>query len=498
MRASPVSTAILGLALLAGRGAARAQEAGLLPDSAVTTSHTVTIQGVRVPYTATAGTLPIRENGRVTARVFYVAYVRTDVTDRSQRPLFVSFNGGPGSSSVWMHMGYTGPRRVTYDANGFALRPPGGLQDNASSILDIADIVYIDPVATGFSRMVEGEDPHRYHGVYQDIRSVGEFVRLWVTRNDRWDSPKFLIGESYGTTRAAGLAGYLQTEHRMYLNGVILVSMTNLDVDKGDDVANATQLPHYTATAWHHKRLPPELQARALRALLDEAERFAMGPYLSALVKGQDLSDAERREVAAAAARYTGLSPEYLVSANLRVTKGRYRKELLRDQRTTVGRLDSRYTGVDVDAAGEQYEFDPAMSDWNGGFTTAVNLYLRRELGYDPDLEYNIFGPVSSWQRDPPWDVGAALRRAMTENPYLKVLIQGGYYDGATDYFSAVYTIGHLQPGGELRDRFRFSWYESGHMMYLRDEDLARANDDLRAFVKWALEGGTARRAATQ
>jgi carboxypeptidase C (cathepsin A) len=489
---------VAGFALAVAGLPAVAQEAGLLPDSAVTTSHTVTIKGVRVPYTATAGTLPIREEGKVTARVFYVAYVRSDVTDRSKRPLFISFNGGPGSSSVWMHMGYTGPRRVTYDAEGFALRPPGGLQDNPHSILDIADIVYIDPVATGFSRMVEGEDPHRYHGVYEDIRSVGEFVRLWVTRNDRWDSPKFVIGESYGTTRAAGLAGWLQAQHRMYLNGVILVSMTGLDVERGEDVANATQLPHYTATAWYHKRLPADLQAKPLRALLDEAEAFAMGPYLAALVKGQDLPAAERRAVADAAARLTGLSSEYLLSANLRVSKGRYRKELMRDQRTTVGRLDARYTGVDADAAGEQNEYDPAMSDWNGAFTTAVNLYLRQVLRFDPDLEYNIFGPVSPWKRDPPYDTGDALRRAMTENPYLKVLVQGGYYDGATDYFSAVYTIGHLQPGGELRDRFRFSWYESGHMMYLRDEDLARSNEDLREFVRWALEGGTARRAATQ
>lgn len=463
-------------------------EAALLPEADSVTQHQGTFNDQSISYTATAGTLPIRENGEVAAKMFYVAYVKDGVDNPAARPLFFSFNGGPGSASVWMHMGYTGPRHVTYDEEGFALLPPGGIEDNPHSILDVADIVYIDPIATGFSRMTEGQPLHKYHGVDPDIASVAEFIRLWTTRNNRWDSPKFLIGESYGTTRASGLAGYLQSAHAMYINGVVLVSMTDLGVERGWDLTFPLQLPVFTATAWYHGQLPADLQARPLREVLDEAESFAMGDYLSALVRGHDLPDDERDRVAAEAARYTGLSAEYLLSANLRVSKPRFRKELMRDQRLTVGRLDSRYTGIDSEAAGDMNEYDPAMADWSGAFTTAINLYLREELGYDPDLEYNIFGDVSPWERESRVPVGYMLRTAMTENPYLKVMIQGGYYDMATDYYSAMYTINHLQPGGELKDRFRFSLYESGHMMYLRDEDLARANNDLREFVRWALE----------
>ena len=463
-------------------------EYALLPEEPSVTRHQGTFNGQPVAYTAVAGTLPIREDGEVTALVFYVAYVKEGVEDPSTRPVFFSFNGGPGSASVWMHMGYTGPRHITYDGEGFALLPPGGVEDNPHSILDAADIVYIDPVATGFSRMVEGHPAHRYHGVDADIASVGEFIRLWLTRNDRWTSPKFLIGESYGTTRASGLAGYLQGAHRVFLNGVVLVSMTGLGVERGQDLSHALTLPQFAGTAWYHGALSDELQAMSLNEVLEEAEAFATGDYLDALVKGHHLPDTERDPVAAEMARLTGLSVEYVLGANLRVSKDRFRKELLRDRRLTVGRLDSRYTGVDRDAAGERYEYDPAMADWNGNFTTAVNRYLREELGYDPDLEYNIFGPVRPWNRDTEDPVGDRLRRAMTENPYLKVLVQAGYYDMATDYFTAVYTIAHLQPDGALADRFRFSFYESGHMMYLRDEDLERSNADLREFVRWCLE----------
>src|SRR5690606_33055809 len=368
------------------------------PDTTVVTRHTGQFNGQTVRYTATAGTLPIVEDGKVRARMFYVAYVKEGVQDVTKRPVIFSFNGGPGSASVWMHMGYTGPKLVTYDKEGFALMPPGGVVDNPYSILDVADIVYIDPVATGFSRMMPGEDEHKYHGVMEDIQSVGEFIRLWVTRNGRWGSPKFLIGESYGTTRAAGLADYLQSRHRMYLNGVILGSMTNLGVQAGPLVSSATTLPHYTATAWYHGKLPPDLQSRPLREVLDEAEEFAIGDYLLALVKGHHLQGEERREMVRRVARYTGLSERYVDAADLRIDLGRFRKELLRDRRLTVGRLDSRYTGIDSDAAGERNQYDQAMSDWNGAFTTAVNMYLRETLGFKTDLEYNIFGDVHPWR----------------------------------------------------------------------------------------------------
>jgi len=482
-------------AALAPAGGLPAQELALLPDSAVVTHHTTTIEGSPVRYTAEAGTLPIRENGKTMARMFYVYYTRDGVQDTATRPLFISFNGGPGTASVWMHVGYTGPRRVQYDDDGNALRPPVGLEDNPHSILDVADIVYIDPVATGFSRMVEGEDAHKYHGTMSDIASVGEFVRLFLTRKQRLDSPKFVIGESYGTTRASGLAGYLLNEHQIYVNGVILVSMTNLGLDRGPDMSYATSLPQKTATAWYHEQLPGDLQSRPLRDVLDEVETFALGDYLHALVLGDRLDDATRREVAGRVARYTGLDTEYVLETNLRVDARRFWKELLRGQRLTVGRLDSRYTGVDPDAAGENPDFDPAMANWNGPFSDAVNRYLREELGYHTDLKYNIWGPVRPWTTDANVRVGEMLGDAMRQNPYMKVMIQGGYYDAATDYFSAQYTISHIQPGGELADRFRFRFYESGHMMYLRKADLANANNDLREFVTWCLQatGGEGR-----
>ena len=467
----------------------QAQELELLPEAPVVTQHTATINGETVRYTAEAGTMPIRENGKVMAQIFYVYYHRDNAPEGVERPLLYSFNGGPGTASVWMHMGYTGPRRVQYDEEGFALRPPVGLEDNPHSILDVADIVYIDPVATGFSRMVEGEEEHKYHGTLSDIESVGEFIRLFTLRKNRWASPKFLIGESYGTTRASGLAGHLVDAHQIYLNGVILVSMTNLNIEAGADVRYATVLPQLAATAWYHKQLPAELQNRPLREVLDEVEAFALSDYLQNLVVGDALTDLDRTEMARRVARYSGVSPEYVLSANLRLDTRRFWKELLRDQRLTVGRLDSRYVGVDRDAAGENPEYDPAIADWNGPFANAVNIYLRQELGYDPDIRYNIWGNVRPWTRDPGVSVAEMLREAMRDNPYMKVLIQGGYFDAATDYFSAVYTISHIQPGGEFRDRFRFAWYESGHMMYLRQEDLKGANQDVREFIQWSMNG---------
>ena len=463
-------------------------EADLLPDEPVVTQHSIRIGGETVNYAAEAGWLPIRDDGTVVAKMFYIAYTKAGVSDLANRPLVFSFNGGPGTASVWMHMGYTGPRRIVYDDDGFALRPPGTLEDNPQSILDVADIVYIDPIATGFSRMLEGEDLHKYHGTLSDIQSVAELIRLYIIRKNRWMSPKFVIGESYGTTRASGLAGHLASAHQIYLNGVILVSMTGLDVNPGTDVSFATGLPQRAATAWYHGQLASDLQSRPIRDFLDEAEAFAMGDYLRFLMKGDRFDNAERDDIARRVARYTGLTPEYVVSTNLRINARRFWKELLRDQRLTVGRLDSRYLGVDVDAAGENPEYDPAMTDWNGPFSDAVNRYLREELKYNPDLKYNIWGNVRPWNRNDGANVGEMLRQAMRDNPYLKVMIQGGYYDAATDYFTAIYTISHLQPGGEFRDRFRFSWYESGHMMYLRKPDLANSNNDLRSFISWCLE----------
>ena len=469
-------------------GARAGQEADLLPAEPVVSQHTGTFNGQTVAYTAEVGWLPIREDGKVVAKMGYMAYTKNGVTDVSTRPLIISFNGGPGTASVWMHLGYTGPRRVTYDDDGFQQLPPAGLEDNPHSILDAADIVYVDPIGTGFSRMVEGEDLHKFHGKLADIQSVGDFIYAFVNKKGRWASPKFIIGESYGTTRASGLVASVQSRFQMWINGVILVSATELDVERGPEVTFATSLPTKTATAWYHKQLVPDLQTKPLRDALAESEAFAMGEYLTALVKGDQLTDAERDQVATKVARYSGLSKEYVLQANLRVSYQRHWKELLRDQRMTTGRLDTRYLGIDIDAAGERPEYSPEMVDWNGPFGAAINLYLRSELKYNPETQYFIWGNVRPWAQDPV-SVGDMLRTAMRDNPYLKVLVQGGYYDAACDYFNAMYTMQHLQPGGEFKDRYRFAWYESGHMMYLRKPDLKNANDDLRTFIAWALEG---------
>ncbi len=508
MKANRVSSLVSLVVLLSASSAAFAQEPGrqgappgtagpakagkeadLLPAEPVMSQHSGTFNGQTVSYTTEAGWLPIRDEGKVVAKMFYVAYTRNGVSDLSKRPLIISFNGGPGTASVWMHLGFTGPRHVTYDDDGFQQKPPAGLEDNPHAILDAADIVYLDPIGTGFSRMVEGEDLHKFHGKLADIRSVGDFIHTFVNKKDRWTSPKFIIGESYGTTRASGLAASLQQRFQMYLNGVILVSATDLDVDRGSEINFATSLPTKTATAWYHRHLVADLQSKPLKGALGEAEAFAMGEYLVALGKGDQLSAVERDAIAVKVARYTGLSKEFVLEANLRVTYDRHWKELLRGQRLTVGRLDTRYLGIDKDAAGERPEYSPELADWNGPFGAAINKYLRSELKYNPEIQYNIWGDVRPWAQDDQAKVGDMLRTAMRDNPHLKVLVTGGYYDAACDYFNAMYTMQHLQPGGEFKDRYRFAWYESGHMMYLRKPDLKNANDDLRSFITWALEG---------
>jgi carboxypeptidase C (cathepsin A) len=359
--------------------------------------------------------------------------------------------------------------------------------DNEYSILDIADVVFIDPVATGYSRMLKGQDPHKFHGTLEDIQSLAEFIRLFVSRNQRWESPKFIIGESYGTVRASGLAGYLTSEHSMYLNGVILVSMTSLDVDTGGDVGFALILPHYTATAWYHKKLSADLLQKPLREVLDESEAFAMNDYLAALAKGGYVPDAEKSEVVARLARYTGLSEKYVENSNLRIERSRFRKELLRNEGRTVGRLDSRYVGIDREAAGATNEYDPAIADWEGTFAGAINHYLSAELNYYTDLEYHMWGDVRPWRRDSGVHVGEMLHGALTENRYMKVFITEGYYDAACDYFTAQYVFSHLDLNGEFRDRISFGFYESGHMMYCHLPSLQKMKKDLSAFINSAL-----------
>jgi carboxypeptidase C (cathepsin A) len=495
---TPVAAVAAALALLLAGAPVAAQEmdreAGAHPadldfpvDSAVVTSHEVTVRGERIPYTAQVGYQPVwDEAGRVVAALHYTYYERSDVPDREARPLTVSFNGGPGSGSLWMHLGYTGPRQLVIDDEGYPVMPYG-FRDNPHSILDVTDIVFVNPVNVGYSRHLPDADREMFFGVNEDVAYLSDWIRTFVTRRERWASPKFLIGESYGTTRVSGLARELQGSEWMYLNGVILVSPTGLGVERAGPVGDALGLPNYAATAWYHDQLEPSLQGRDLEEILPEVERFTVEELVPALAWGGSLPEDRRREVAEAVARWSGTSPEWVLSHNLRPSVGEFRKELMRDEGYTVGRLDARYQGRDREDAGMGYDYDPALSAWNQSFSPAVNIYMRDELGWETDLQYYLFGPVSPWNRSGD-RTGENLRRAMSENPWLHLFVQAGYYDGGTDYFSAKYTMWNLDPAGRLQDRMRFEGYRSGHMMYLRAEDLERSNQDIRDFMGWALE----------
>lgn len=456
-------------------------------DSSVTTSNTITIKGQRVSYNTIAGSIPVwDENGKPLAGVFYTYYERTDVNNRAARPLVISFNGGPGTSSVWMEIGYTGPRILNIDEEGYPIQPYG-LKDNPHSILDVADIVYVDPVNTGFSRMVDKEIPgSTFFGVNADIKYLAGWINTFVSRYQRWASPKFLIGESYGTTRVSGLALELQNAHWMYLNGVILVSPTDLGIQRSGPVDDALCLPYYAATAWYHKKLPADLQSKDLTEVLPEVENFTVNELIPALAKGGTLSDADRKNIAGKMARYSGLSQQFILQNNLVVTPNYFWKELLRDKGYTVGRLDSRYLGLDKKDAGATVDYNAELNAWLHAFTPAINMYLRDELKYKTDLKYYMFGPVHPWDRNND-HTGENLRQAMAQNPFLHVLVQSGYYDGACDYFNAKYNLWQMDPGGRMKDRISWEGYRSGHMMYLRKEDLATSNEHLREFIKKAI-----------
>jgi carboxypeptidase C (cathepsin A) len=452
-------------------------------DHAVTAEDTVTIGGQAVPYRVTTGTQPVWDkDGKAIASMFYTYYERSDVEDRSTRPLAFSFNGGPGSASVWMHLAYTGPRVLKIDDEGYPVQPYG-IEDNPHSILDVADIVFIDPVNTGFSRILGDADRKQFFGVNEDITYLARWLETFVSRQERWRSPKYLIGESYGTTRVAGLAGALQGSQWMYLNGVVLVSPTGLGIDRDGPVGRALSLPYYAATAWFHDQLDEELQGKDLEEILPEVEAFTLDELLPALARGGSLSDEDRERLSEQYARYSGLDAAVVRRHNMAVSTSFFWKELLRDDGMTVGRLDSRYKGLDRENAGTRPDFDPALSAWNHAFSPAINHYLRDVLGYETDLQYWLFGPVHPWNRDGD-RTGRSLQRAMAQNPYLHVLVQSGYYDGGTDYFSAKYTMWNMDPSGRFQDRMTWKGYRSGHMMYLRRPDLKAANDDVRAFIE--------------
>ncbi|WP_222984084.1 S10 family peptidase [Flagellimonas meishanensis] len=456
-------------------------------DTTVTTQHSVTINGESMTYTATTGTQPVwDETGKPIASLHYTYYTRNNIKDRASRPLLFSFNGGPGSGSVWMHLAYTGPRILKIDDEGYPIQPYG-VKENPFSVLDVTDIVYINPANTGYSRTIPetGDDVDRdkFFGINADVKYLAEWMNTFVTRKNRWRSPKYIIGESYGGTRVMGLSLALQNQQWMYLNGVIMVSPADYKVIRvGGPVSSALNLPYYTAAAWHHKALPAPLQGKDLLDVLPESEDFTVNKLIPAIAKGGFIPDSERNEIAEKMAYYSGLDKKDILDHNLDVPTQFFWKNLLKQKGYNVGRLDSRYLGIDRQLFGDSPDYSAELTSWLHSFTPAINYYLQEELNFKTDIKYNMFGPVHPWNNDDD-EVRDNLRQAMAQNPYLNVLVQSGYYDGATTYFNAKYTMWQIDPSGRMKDRFEFRGYRSGHMMYLRREDLKKSNDDLRAFI---------------
>jgi len=461
------------------------------------THHTITINGEKLNYTVTTGTIILKEEDveegeKQKASIFYIAYIKDDASD--DRPVTFSFNGGPGSSSVWLHLGLVGPKRVLMDDEGMPIGPPYKLIDNEFTLFDKTDLVFIDPVSTGYSRTVPKEKPDQFHTVKNDIESVGEFIRIWTTRNKRWISPKFLIGESYGTTRAAGLAGYLHQRHGMYLNGIMFIStilnFLTARFNEGNDLPFILFLPSYTATAWYHQKLPQDLQEDLGKAI-QEAREFAMKDYTLVLMKGNALVGDERKHIIDKLSRLTGLSKSYIEGTNLRINIHRFCKELLRDEKVTIGRLDSRYKGFDVDAVGETHEFDPSYAAILGPYTATMYDYLRRDLEYETDLPYEILKSLyQSWKfenyQNQYVNTAQDLRRGFQLHPNLQVIVCNGYFDLATPFLATEYTFKHIPLPKAQQDRIKMTYYPSGHMIYLHQPSLAQLSKDLHAFLEEA------------
>lgn len=480
------------------RPAPAVQTADPRDEPPVVTKHSARVGGKQISYTVTTGFMPIKNavSSETEARLFYMAYTLDGVTAKQSRPLMFSFNGGPGSASVWLHLGALGPKRAKMLDDGTMPPPPYELVENEHSWLDLTDLVFIDPVGTGYSRAARPDLASKFFSVNGDIDSIGEFIRMYLGRSERWSSPLFLVGESYGTTRAAGLSNHL-FERGIGLNGVALVSMVtnfqSIRFAQNNDMPLILILPSYTATAWYHKRLSPELQGQGLQSVLRQAEKFTVEEYAPAMLRLETLSPQQRSDLIAKFSSLTGLSREFVDQNNLRIDLGEFNKELLRDRRMTTGRLDSRFIGFDRDASGNSPEFDPSMTAIRTPYTATFNDYVRRELGYRSDVEYYILGGgiTSPWN----WntnngyaDTTQSLSSAMRKNPYMKVFLASGYYDMATPYFAADYTVSSmgLEPG--LRRNFTTSYYEAGHMMYIEKNSLKKLKEDISVFISNAVK----------
>jgi len=460
------------------------------------THHSIVIDKKNINYTAIAGTINIKDkNDSVTASINYFAYILDDVKDPSQRPISFAYNGGPGSSSIWLHMGALGPKVVETTDAGYTPPPPYKTIDNAYSIIDKTDLVLIDPVGTGFSNAVGKKKNEDFWGVDADIQSISQFIKQYVSDNNRWNSPKFLIGESYGTTRSAGIVDYLQRNDNMAFNGVVLIS-TALDIESIFDLPGNERtfpffLPTYTAVSWYHHLLPN--QPKELQPLLDEARKFALGEYTVALMKGNDLSDSERNIIAEKLHNFTGLSTEYIMKSDLRIEESKYTQELLREHNEVVGRYDARFLGPVFDPLSEKAEYDPQEAAMFSAFTAAFLEYIHQELKFGMGKTYHIFGDISDWK----WDhkepiqggqqlvvnTGVDLANAMIYNPNLKVLVLQGYYDLATPFLATEYTISHLKMDKKFQSNISIKYYEAGHMMYLHKPAHEKMKNDMDEFI---------------
>ncbi|MEA2709396.1 MAG: hypothetical protein QOF78_1997 [Phycisphaerales bacterium] len=472
-------------------------QAGEKGDKLVVTEHELSVGDRVLRYTATAGTMAQKdESGATKADMFFVAYTldRSAKADPTTRPITFVFNGGPGAASVWLHLGTAGPKRVAIDEKGVPSAPPFRVVDNEATWLGATDLVFIDPVGTGYSRPAQGEKGEQFYGVEEDVRSVGSFIRLYTTRYQRWPSPKFLAGESYGTTRAAGLSEYLLEKQGISLNGIILISAVldfqTIAPGAGNDLPYALYLPTYAATAWHHKKLAPPIQGD-LEKTLREVEQFALGDYLAALAAGDSLDEPKKRAVAEKLSRYTGLDAEWIFRGNLRISPGRFRKELLAKEGKVIGRFDSRITGFESDPLNDASDYDPSLSLFLPLYSGSLNHYVRTELEFESDLPYEVLT-----ERVQPWNFGAAgrgylyvadtLRATMLKNPQLKLLVGAGKLDLATPYLASDYTVYHLNLPPELRRNITRTYYPAGHMMYHDAGSRQRLHDDIAEFIRRA------------
>lgn len=459
------------------------------------TKHEIMINGRLLSYQSVAGNLVLKdENCKPKASLFFISYTK-EGEDLSERPVTFCFNGGPGSSSVWLHLGVLGPKRVFLTENGDAL-PPYHLVDNEYSLLDVTDLVFIDPVSTGYSYAIPPDNAKNFHGVEEDIKSIADFISLYLTRYNRWESPKFIVGESYGTTRAAGLAGYLHQNQYVYLNGIILISSVlnfqSIDFSEGNDLPYLLFLPSYTATAWYHKMLSPDLQA-SFSDTMQAAREFVINDYSLALFKGDLLTADEKQKLVKQLSRFTGLTPEYIEQSNLKIEGLHFLKELLRKKRRTVGRFDSRFKGIDVNVVGEYFEYDPSADAVFGAFTATFNHYIQNDLKWKKDANYKILADVQPWDyasvaTNQYLDVADTLRSVMTKNSYLRVFVGSGYYDLATPFFATEYTFNHLGLDPSLMSHVTMKHYDAGHMMYIYRPSLIKLKQDLAIFYKQTLE----------